>query len=321
MKIKRWNNEEIEKLLKCKTEKELQNTFPDLKISSLNRYQRQFRDNESQEEIRKIVKRENSQKSFKKLFIHYLELNSKNEAQLMWWGDLHYGAPTCQIEFAEEMLDYCVKKHIYVEGMGDYVEMATRVSPGLSLYNQRKVPQDQIDYVTEMLIPVARKGLLLGLHTGNHEDRCFSLTGVNIVKNMCKELSHYSSVKVKYFDYSAFHLLNVGKQKYEMFTAHGSSGSRTPETKLRAVRKYAEYINTEIIAIGHMHDLLSSSFDHYRINPTKRIVEFQKVYYVITGSYLAHEGSYAEKKAMIPGQLGSPKGRFLANEHKIFVSF
>jgi len=318
-----WSNEQIQKLLSCKTEDDLRVAFPNHTISSLKRYQRRFRerDSKSQREIRGIVAKEHSNKSHKKLYIHTLELNSKREAQLMWWGDVHYGAPTCQIEMAREKLDYCLKRHIYVIGMGDYIEMATRVSPGESLYAQRRVPQSQVEYMTEMLIPVAKKGLLLGLHTGNHEDRCFNLTGINIAKNMCRELSHYSPHRCKYFDYSAFHLINVGKQKYDMFTAHGSSGSRTPETKLRAVRKYAEYINTELIAIGHMHDLLSSSFDHYQINTSKRRVEFRKAYYVITGSYLGHEGSYAEKKAMIPGQLGSPKCRLLADSHELFVSF
>jgi len=319
----KWSNEQIRKLLSCETEDDLKIAFPSLTISSLKRYQRGFRekDGKSQREIREIVQKEHSRKSHKKLYTHRLELNSKGGAQLLLWGDVHYGAPTCQIDMAIEALDYCLKRHIYVIGMGDYIEMATRVSPGGSLYAQEKIPQAQKDFMIDVLTPVAKAGLLIGLHTGNHEDRAFNLTGTDIVKDMARELSHYSSRKCKYFGYSAFHLVNVGKQKYDMFTAHGSSGSRTPETKLRAVRKYAEYINTEIIAIGHMHDLLSSSFDHYQVNVNKRRVEFKKAYYIITGSYLGHEGSYAEKMAMIPGQLGSPKIRFLGDSHKVFVSF
>jgi len=317
----KWTDKEKEILLNCETEDDLRREFPLHQISSLRRRQREFRPGEYNG-TNKTLRELEMEKSKKKLFQSYLETTDKGEAQIMLWGDLHLGAPTCQVEFAKEMLDYCEKKHIYVIGMGDYIEMATRVSPGSSLYRQVKVPQDQIDFVIDMLRPVAKKGLLLGLHYGNHEERAFSLTGMNIVKTMARELSHEKkNYSCRNLGYSAFHLIHVGKQKYDMFTTHGASGSRTPETKLRAVRKYGEYIDAEIVAVGHMHDLLSTSFNHYRVNRTTQRVEFKKTFYVITGSFLGHEGSYAEQKAMIPGNLGSPKVRFLADKHDVFVSF
>ena len=317
----KWTDEEKQILMNCITEDDLREEFPNYQISSLRRRQREFRIG-GEKETNKTLREEEMEKSRKKLFQSKLETNNKGEAQIMLWGDLHYGAPTCKIELAQEMLDYCLKKHIYVIGMGDYIEMATRVSPGSSLYRQVKTPQDQMDFVTEMLRPLAKKGLLLGLHFGNHEERAFSLTGMNVVRTMARELSHErKGSSCRNLGYSAFHLIHVGKQNYDMYTTHGSSGSRTPETKLRAVRRYGEYIDVEIIAIGHVHDLLSTSFDHYRVNKSKRRVEFKKAFYIITGSYLGHEGSYAEQKAMIPGQLGSPKVRFLADKHDVFVSF
>ena len=317
----KWEEKDKQILLNCITEDDLREQFPNHQISSLRRHQREFRVGEHKGN--KTLQEEEMDKSRKKLFQYHLETTEKKgEAQILLWGDLHLGAPTCQVELAQEMLDYCLKKHIYVIGMGDYIEMATRVSPGSSLYRQVTVPQDQIDFVIEMLRPVAKKGLLLGLHYGNHEERAFSLTGINVVKTMTRELSQErDKYSCRNLGYSSFHLISVGKQKYDMFTTHGASGSRTPETKLRAVRKYGEYIDAEIIAVGHMHDLLSTSFNHYKINRTKQRVEFSKTYYIITGSFLGHEGSYAEQKAMIPGNLGSPKVRFLADKHNVFVSF
>ena len=261
-------------------------------------------------------------KTRKILFSHLLKTNGKKEASVIFLGDIHYGYPTCIIEMVEDTIAYCLKNRYYVLGMGDYIECATRTSPGASLFIQKGNTQTQMDYIIETFRPLAKEGLLLGLHKGNHEERAHTVLGIDVVKNICRELSHErKGYRCKNLGYSAYHLLRVGKESYELFTTHGTSGARMPETKLRALRKFGEYINTEVIAMGHVHDMGTTCFDSYTISKTHRRVMWQKKYYILTGSYLAHEGSYAEMKGMIPGMLGSPKARFFAEDHDIFVSF
>ena len=261
-------------------------------------------------------------KTRKILFCHDLKTNGKNEASIMLFGDLHYGYPTCILELVHDTLAYCLKNRYYIIGMGDYIECATRTSPGDSLFVQQGNAQTQMDFIIELLKPLAQEGLILGLHQGNHENRAFKTLGIDIVRNICRELSHQrKEYRCKNFNYTAYHLVRVEKQSYELFTTHGVSAARTPETKMKAVRRFGEYVEAEVIAMGHIHDISTTCFDNYIISKIHKRVMWRKQYYVLTGSYLGHEGSYAEAKGFIPGTLGSPKIRFLADTHDIFVSF
>ena len=240
----------------------------------------------------------------------------------MLFGDLHYGYPTCLVSLVQENLKFCLDRGIYLIGMGDYIECGTKDSPGDSLFSQQGNAQTQMDFIIELFKPLAKEGLLLGLHSGNHCNRAFKLLGIDIVKNICRELSHQrKEYSCRNFEYSSYHLFRVGKESYDVFTTHGISGARTPETKMRAVRRFGEYVDSEIIAMGHVHDIATSCFNRYAISKSRERVEWRKQYYLLTGSYLAHEGSYAESHGMIPGALGSPKIKFLADRHDVFISF
>jgi len=261
-------------------------------------------------------------KTSKKLFQHVLDVGKNNEASVMLFGDMHYGYPTCILSMIQDTIKYCLERHIYLIGMGDYIECGTKDSPGDSLFIQRGNAQTQMDFIIELFKPLAQEGLMLGLHTGNHENRAFKILGIDLVKNICRELSHQKKeYSCRNFGYTAYHLIRVGKESYDLFTTHGVSGARTPETKMRAVRRFGEYVDAEVIAMGHLHDISTTCFDHYTISKKHESVMWRKQYYVLTGSYLGHEGSYAEAKGMIPGTLGSPKIRFLSDKHDIFISF
>jgi len=58
----------------------------------------------------------------------------KNYAELLFWGDVHLGYPTCNIEKAKAMLDYALEKKVYVILMGDLLEAGLRDSVGDSVY-------------------------------------------------------------------------------------------------------------------------------------------------------------------------------------------
>ena len=91
----------------------------------------------------------------------------KDYASIVFWGDVHAGHPQADIPKAKEMLDYCLANNIYVLGMGDFIESGTRDSIGDSVYQQKLNPQEQMEFMVEMLTPLAEAGLLLGLHVGN----------------------------------------------------------------------------------------------------------------------------------------------------------
>ena len=173
-----------------------------------------------------------------------LDSNGKGYAELLFFGDAHHGHPGCDIERAQGNIDYCVKKHIYVLGMGDYVEAGLRTSIGDSVYMQTLNPQEQMYFMLDMLKPLADAGLLIGLHIGNHEGRILKATSVNIASLMARMLN------VPYLGYACWNLVYVGNQSYTIYSLHGSSGSRYVYTKLKALVDIAHNFDADILAMG-----------------------------------------------------------------------
>jgi len=38
----------------------------------------------------------------------------KDYAEMVFWGDVHYGSSYCDVRKATAMLDYCLKNNVYV---------------------------------------------------------------------------------------------------------------------------------------------------------------------------------------------------------------
>jgi len=92
--------------------------------------------------------------------------NKGDRAQLLVFSDVHIGAKECQEDFARERLAHCLKQRIYVMGLGDLIENAI-VGGKSDVYEQKLTPEVQIETAVEWLMPLAKAGLLLGLHEGN----------------------------------------------------------------------------------------------------------------------------------------------------------
>jgi predicted phosphodiesterase/ribosomal protein S26 len=243
-----------------------------------------------------------------------LDSNEKRYSELLFFGDIHYGHPGCDIERAQRNIDYCLKKHIYVLGMGDYIEAGLRNSIGDSMYMQTLNPQKQMDYMTDLFKPLAEKGLLLGLLMGNHEGRILKETSVNIVKMMSKLL------KVPYLGYACWNLIYVGNQSYTVYSLHGSSGSRYVYTKLKALVDIAHNFDADILAMGHVHELADEAILVQQVNKARKMVIERKKFLILTGSYLRYDDSYAQEKGYPMGKLGSPKVKLFTDKKDIHIS-
>jgi len=241
-------------------------------------------------------------------------IKNKDYAEVIFFGDVHYGHPSCDIERARAMLDYCLKKKVYVIGMGDYLEVGTRNSVGDSVYKQTPGPQDQLDFIVEMFEPLAKKNLLIGLIHGNHEKRIENESGVNITKIICKAL------KTPYLNGACWNLVYVGKQSYTFYTLHGSSGSRYIYTKLKSVVDISHGFEADIIAQGHVHEIDTNAILVQRVDRGRKVVEERKKYIILTGGYLKYDESYAQEKGLPPSKMGSPKVKLFANRFDIHAS-
>ena len=52
----------------------------------------------------------------------------KDYAEMIFWGDVHYGYPTCNMERATAMINWAVENSVYILGMGDYMEAGLKDS-------------------------------------------------------------------------------------------------------------------------------------------------------------------------------------------------
>jgi len=243
-----------------------------------------------------------------------LDSNGKGYAELLFFGDAHHGHPGCDIERAQGNIDYCVKKHIYVLGMGDYVEAGLRTSIGDSVYMQTLNPQEQMYFMLDMLKPLADAGLLIGLHIGNHEGRILKATSVNIASLMARMLN------VPYLGYACWNLVYVGNQSYTIYSLHGSSGSRYVYTKLKALVDIAHNFDADILAMAHVHELADEAILVQQVDKKRKVVIERKKFLLLTGSYLRYDDSYAQEKGYPMGKLGSPKVKLFSEKHDIHIS-
>ena len=240
--------------------------------------------------------------------------DGKEYAEIVFFGDWHYGSRECDNDRALKMLDYCLEKKIYVLLMGDLLEAGTRYSVGAGVYQQTLNPQKQMEYVVDALTPLAEAGLILGLISGNHEDRIEKETGITISKVMAKLLN------VRYLGSACWNLFRVGKQNYTVYSLHGSTGSRFVYTKLKALVDISHSFDAHLIVMGHVHDVASTIQAVQTIDMRAKTIVEKKKFLLLTGHYLNYDKSYAQSKGLPISRMGSPKVKLFANKWDIHIS-
>lgn len=239
--------------------------------------------------------------------------NGKDCAEVVLLGDAHFGSPQFDKPRFLKMLDYCKKNNLYILLMGDLIELATRHSVGAGVYEQEFKGQDQYEQMMEWLLPLSEKNLILGTHNGNHEDRVYKETGVDVAKLIAREL------KVPYLRDACWNLFSVGNQRYSVYSLHGRTGSKFDGTALLALERISTSFAADVVAMGHAHKLITSSVVIQTISHNQ-VVE-RKKHLVITGSFLKYDGGYAQTIGLPISKLGAPKIKFFASKHDVFITF
>ena len=164
----------------------------------------------------------------------------------------------------------------------------------------------------EFLAPLAKKELIVGLLTGNHEARVYDATGINVSKAIANELG------VTYLGDACWNVFRVGSQRYTCYSLHGRTNARFDGTALLALERISTSFDADIVAHAHTHKLANSSVLIQRtVNGC--VKEFKK-HLILTGSFLKYDGGYAQVVGLPISKLGSPKVKLFANRHDVSVS-
>ena len=176
-------------------------------------------------------------------------------------GDWHVGAETVNVdEILAVKKKYWLGKPVIL--MGDLMDAG--LDRGMQ-FSQNMNPDAQIEEVKYVLEGLDVRTALIG----NHEVRFFKTAGINIYKLL---------------GHPQIHELTIDDCSF--YVSHGKSAGRNPLTEFT---KFFEYVDTDIIALGHNHRLLAVNM----IRAKRRAVLLR------TGSFIGHavyaiENGYAE---------------------------
>lgn len=242
-----------------------------------------------------------------------LSLNNEGFVEVVFLGDVHYGSPQCDLKRFTGWIDYCVKNNIYVYLMGDLIEVGTKTSVGAGVYEQKLNPDEQVDDIIEMLRPLGDKKLIIGNHLGNHEQRIYKDSGVNITKLISKFLG------CPYTGSACFNTFKVGNQTYTIYSLHGRTGSRFDGTALLALERISTSFFCDLCAMGHAHKCINSIVLMQKVK--NGVVLEHKKHLLITGSFLKYDGGYGQELGLPISKLGSPLVKFYATHHDLVINW
>jgi hypothetical protein len=253
----------------------------------------------------------NTDKKSKKIYYHKFD---KDKQIIVPMGDIHYKTPQTDMDTVKSILDWGVENDAKFILMGDILETATRESVGAGVYEQSEIVQTQLEDMVKLFKPVAEEGCILGSHVGNHENRVYNSSGLNLSKIFA------TMIDVPYLGIGAAWMFRVGKETYTAYTTHGHSGARMPHTKIATVIKQNQMINTEIYIHAHLHQLSHHVQNYYEVNKRNKTIEEAQKHYLLTGSFLKHWGGYAQIAGYEPARIGCPKVKLSGLEHRIRIS-
>jgi len=177
--------------------------------------------------------------------------NSKEvrEMKVVLTGDWHIGSEGVDLETLKKIVKLAFTgKPIIL--MGDLIDCG--IDRGMQFDNVLK-PQEQVNILTEVLKPLD----IIGYVNGNHENRFFKQTGINILETILKKKPQ--------------HLIEVGGRR--IYINHGISAAKNAFLEFD---RYPQFITADVYALGHNHELAYRAY----------IREKELMYFVRTGTFM-----------------------------------
>lgn len=238
-----------------------------------------------------------------------------NKAILVPFSDWHYGNKYCKVKELEKNLQWAYENdNVYLLLNGDLIESKTRSKRDDGVFTQLN-PQNQINYVIEHLEPFAEQGRLVAMTNGNHEDSITKETGIDVTAMLADKFG------IPYLKNGGFVAFKVGKNLYNFYVTHGSSGATLPYTKIKAALNLGSFVDgVDAIIYGHVHDKQDHTQEIYYPDNRAKCVKTKKMHYILSGHYLDYLNSYAQMKSMRPSATGTPKIKMKGDERQLRVS-
>lgn len=233
---------------------------------------------------------------------------------LVLMSDEHLGHRGYDKDLHMKVLEHAFNQRWFILHLGDQIEAATRDSVGSGVYEQEEIIDKQVADSIALYQPFVDEGLFLGMHSSNHPERVYKKTGMDVSRHQCREMG------ARYLGVAKASIFRVGDQTYTMYTTHGASGARLPYTKIKGALDMEKIIDTDIMAMGHVHTLSHHVRNFNRLDLRSRKIVTKQKHFLLTGHYLDYWNSYAQVKNMEPSRKGSPIVTLNGEEKQIKVA-
>jgi len=251
----------------------------------------------------------------------------KAEFKLFPIGDIHAGTiACCEDRIREKVKEIKEDPFALWVGMGDYGEFIAPSDPRwdwqmiADWVEPSNIAECQRRWIANLLLPI--KGQCLGLLMGNHENKIRQRNYQDVHLDLCRDLG------VPNLGYSCFYRLfftrNRGTFTVDCHFEHGSGGAQTEGGKIMRLSKAMLAFDSDIIAMGHLHDIKINAIPMLYMDKEYHIKQKVKVG-AITGSWFRAymEGpypTYAEVGGYNPVNLGCPHFIIRPDKAQIAVS-
>lgn len=243
-------------------------------------------------------------------------------------SDIHYGNPL----FSEHHLQKHKKfiqdtDNAFTILNGDLIEAVTKISKG-DIHKQKITVQEQRDWIIDFFMPIKHK--VLGMTTGNHCQRIYNETGIDLSRDIAKALGvpyRPEGILLK-ISFGDMNKSTEGRPYvYWVYATHGYGGARTKAAKAVKVERVATWIDADVYIMSHDH-VVNVAPDIY-LKPDNRThldessgftigkVTANRKMLIKSNAFIKH-GGYSEMGGFPPVCLETPIIKF-AGEGKPFV--
>lgn len=252
-------------------------------------------------------------------------LENENNFKLVVLADLHLGEPNVDISLIKKTIEFVKEnKDCYVILNGDILNTALKTSKSDIYTETMNVTQAQ-NLAVELFTPI--KDRILAMTTGNHEERAWRETGIDLSLWLASRLG----IEDRYRRHCVCLSVNFGKDlsghkyKCNIFARHGSGGSGRLGSALNAVESMDGIVNNaDLYIMSHVHKSTQGTMKTYSFNDQGSIECKMKCYYT-SNSYLLYADSYGLDKGYKPSDIEpnylNIRGVSSRNKTKLSTSF
>lgn len=260
----------------------------------------------------KIVKVNLNEKSVK-----YRDMS---EIKILPLSDIHIGDPLCDKNLVKNTINYIKENDdVFTILNGDLINCALKNSKS-DIYGEELTPMQQMNKIVELLKPIKDK--ILAITSGNHENRIYNETSIEINKLIAKELGledRYDAIGIYLYLYFG-EKVNGRKAPmvYTIYIKHGTAGGKKVGGKANALVDMTETVIADLYILGHSHTPISTKKCVYIPDYSNKTLTKKEMLYMMSNSFLEF-GGYGERLGFSPSATSVVEASLNGKRRKVRV--